>query len=74
MKNSQRILLTLMLAVASAGAFAQDKLDMFNPVNTSVTSQMIAPDARAPVWVMSVWLPTLMSTRNIGTLPSILSV
>ena len=47
MKNSQRILLTLMLAVASAGAFAQDKLDMFNPVNISVTSQMIAPDARA---------------------------
>lgn len=36
-----------MLAVASAGAFAEDKLDMFNPVNTSVTSQMIAPDARA---------------------------
>lgn len=36
-----------MLAVASAGAFAQDKLDMFNPINTSVTSQMIAPDARA---------------------------
>lgn len=36
-----------MLAVASAGAFAQDKLDMFNPVNASVTSQMIAPDARA---------------------------
>lgn len=36
-----------MLAVASAGAFAQDKLDMFNPVKTSVTSQMIAPDARA---------------------------
>lgn len=47
MKNSQRILLTLLLAVVSAGAFAQDKLDMFNPVNTSVTSQMIAPDARA---------------------------
>lgn len=47
MKNSQRILLTLMLAVASAGAFAQDKMDMFNPVNTSVTSQTIAPDARA---------------------------
>lgn len=47
MKNSQRILLTLLLAVTSAGAFAQDKLDMFNPVNTSVTSQTIAPDARA---------------------------
>lgn len=26
---------------------AQDKRDMFNPVNTSVTSQSIAPDARA---------------------------
>ena len=71
MKNSQRILLTLMLAVASAGAFAQDKLDMFNPVNTSVTSQMIAPDARAAGMGD---VPTLMSTRNIGTLPSILSV
>ena len=47
MKNSQRILLTLLLAVMSAGVFAQDKMDMFNPVNTSVTSQMIAPDARA---------------------------
>ena len=47
MKNSQRILLTLLLAVVSAGVFAQDKMDMFNPVNTSVTSQMIAPDARA---------------------------
>lgn len=47
MKNSRRILLTLLLVVASAGAFAQDKMDMFNPVNTSVTSQMIAPDARA---------------------------
>lgn len=47
MKNSQRILLILLLAVVSAGVFAQDKMDMFNPVNTSVTSQTIAPDARA---------------------------
>jgi len=39
--------LTLLLAVVSAGVFAQDKMDMFNPVNTSVTSQTIAPDARA---------------------------
>lgn len=39
--------MTLMLAVVSAGVFAQDKMDMFNPVNTSVTSQTIAPDARA---------------------------
>lgn len=28
-------------------ALAQDKKNMFNPVNTSVTSQTIAPDARA---------------------------
>lgn len=40
-------MLTLLLAVVSAGVFAQDKMDMFNPVNTSVTSQTIAPDARA---------------------------
>ncbi len=39
--------MTLLLAVVSAGVFAQDKMDMFNPVNTSVTSQTIAPDARA---------------------------
>lgn len=39
--------MTLLLAVVSAGIFAQDKMDMFNPVNTSVTSQTIAPDARA---------------------------
>ncbi len=31
----------------SLGASAQDKKDIFNPVNTSVTSQTIAPDARA---------------------------
>lgn len=30
-----------------ATAWAEDKKNMFNPVNTSVTSQMIAPDARA---------------------------
>lgn len=36
------------VAVAFAiSAGAQDKKDIFNPVNTSVTSQMIAPDARA---------------------------
>lgn len=39
--------MTLLLALMSAGVFAQDKMDMFNPVNTSVTSQTIAPDARA---------------------------
>jgi hypothetical protein len=35
------------LLFASVGVSAQVKEDMFNPVNASVTSQMIAPDARA---------------------------
>ena len=38
--------LVVFAAIASVG-YAQDKGDMFNPVNTSVTSQTIAPDARA---------------------------
>ncbi len=44
-------LYSLLLAVAfvlvSANTMAQDKHNMFNPVNTSVTSLGIAPDARA---------------------------
>ena len=36
-----------MLMLLPLGAAAQEKQDMFNPVNTSVTSQTIAPDARA---------------------------
>ena len=36
-----------MLALGISTANAQSKKDMFNPVNTSVTSQSIAPDARA---------------------------
>lgn len=46
-KNFQRIMLLIALAVLSATASAQDKQDMFNPINTSVTSQTIAPDARS---------------------------
>ncbi len=43
-----RWLLPLMLlALMPASLRAQDKEDMFNPVNASVTSQTIAPDARA---------------------------
>ncbi|MCF0196804.1 MAG: type IX secretion system outer membrane channel protein PorV [Bacteroidaceae bacterium] len=42
----RKILLSLLLLVASVAA-AQDKQNMFNPVNTSVTSLTIAPDARA---------------------------
>ncbi len=37
----------LMMASYAVPAMSQDKVDMFNPVNTSVTSQTIAPDARA---------------------------
>jgi hypothetical protein len=39
--------LVLVLAAVSATVKAQDKKNMFNPVNTSVTSLSIAPDARA---------------------------
>lgn len=35
------------LSVMALAASAQDKQNMFNPVNASVTSQTIAPDARA---------------------------
>ena len=38
--------LVVVATIATVG-YAQDKGDMFNPVNTSVTSQTIAPDARA---------------------------
>ena len=36
-----------MLAIATTTAWADDKKEIFNPVRTSVTSQGIAPDARA---------------------------
>ena len=42
-----RLLVACLTALLSLSASAQDKKDMFNPVNASVTSQTIAPDARA---------------------------
>ena len=42
-----RIVLTSVFAFVVTSVSAQDKKDMFNPVNASVTSQTIAPDARA---------------------------
>lgn len=42
-----RILLAVLAAVVSLGANAQEKTDIFNPERNSVTSQTIAPDARA---------------------------
>lgn len=43
----KKTLILLTTLVFSLCASAQDKQDMFNPINTSVTSQSIAPDARA---------------------------
>ena len=42
-----RILLLLLAICSTEVVLAQDKQNMFNPVNTSVTSLAIAPDARA---------------------------
>lgn len=47
MNKSYRILSLFLLAWIASAAMAQDKKDIFNPVNYAVTSQMIAPDARA---------------------------
>ncbi len=47
MTNSKRIVLAFTLAIAATTAWADDKKEIFNPVRTSVTSQGIAPDARA---------------------------
>lgn len=47
MSKYYRLFLPLLLLSLSLSARAQDKQNMFNPVNTSVTSQTFAPDARA---------------------------
>lgn len=47
MKYVSKIAVAIIALFASLGISAQDKEDIFNPVNTSVTSQTIAPDARA---------------------------
>lgn len=47
MSKSVRIVIALIVAAVSLQTKAQDKQNMFNPVNTSVTSQSIAPDARS---------------------------
>src|SRR5574344_2086213 len=47
MKKYLKILCLLTILLFALNSHAEDKKDMFNPVNTSVTSQTIAPDARA---------------------------
>ncbi len=46
MNKKYRLLLAGLPLLCGLNAQAQDKNSMFNPVNTSVTSQTIAPDAR----------------------------
>ena len=47
MKNSLRLIVAILLVMTVCGVQAQDKRNMFNPVNHAVISQTIAPDARA---------------------------
>lgn len=47
MKINIKLFLTCLILFVALHVTAQEKADMFNPVNTSVTSQTIAPDARA---------------------------
>lgn len=46
MNKAFRILLAVLLVQSSLQASAQEKKDLFNPVNYAVVSQTIAPDAR----------------------------
>ncbi len=47
MNKSLRIIISLLFICCYVSIYAQDKKDIFNPVHHAVTSQMIAPDARA---------------------------
>jgi len=47
MNNKLKIIIMGTAVCLSLSVHAQDKKNFFNPVNTSVTSQTIAPDARA---------------------------
>ena len=47
MKNKLRIFAALLFVAISSAVNAQEKTDIFNPERNSVTSQTIAPDARA---------------------------
>lgn len=47
MKNKLRILAALLFVAISSAVNAQEKTDIFNPERNTVTSQTIAPDARA---------------------------
>ncbi len=47
MNTRQIVIIACVILMLPMKMAAQDKANMFNPINTSVTSQTIAPDARA---------------------------
>ena len=47
MNSQNKYVGIVLLSALSLTTYAQDKKDMFNPVNSAVTSQSSAPDARA---------------------------
>ena len=47
MNTRQIVIIACVILLLPMKMAAQDKANMFNPINTSVTSQTIAPDARA---------------------------
>ena len=47
MNTKQIVIMACVILMLPLKMAAQDKANMFNPINTSVTSQTIAPDARA---------------------------
>ena len=47
MNTKQIVIIACVILMLPQKMAAQDKANMFNPINTSVTSQTIAPDARA---------------------------
>ena len=47
MNTRQIVIIACVILMLPMKKAAQDKANMFNPINTSVTSQTIAPDARA---------------------------
>ena len=65
MNYFHKILLTCLFVLGVVTVSAEDKRDMFNPVRNSVTSQTIAPDARA------AGMGDVGVAHNTGTLPNI---
>ena len=74
MNKAFRILLAVLLVQLSLQASAQEKKDLFNPVNYAVVSQTIAPDARGGGLGDVGAAPDPDVNSQYGTPPNILSV